>query len=426
MIQNFFKKQKRFLLFSLLLLCTFSGYILYGILSLPDSIYLTVGQEAEVKLNLPVDVNLLPETMPVSNMYDEANRDKVTSGEKLPINTDETGKTSMELSFLGVPVKKVSVEVLPEIELVPCGKTVEVEINTQGPTVLGTGSVTTSDGQTQNPSEGVFNSGDILLKANGLNLDSTKTLEDILQKTDKNLDITVKRNDKTFDVSLSPVKDEKGENKLGLWLRDGTKGIGTITYYNPVTRSFGALGHGITDVDTKKLISVKTGLISDTAITSIRKGKKGSPGELVGSANSAVKLGNIVANTALGLYGFVNDNNVLPPMENAVKIALQNEAHTGPAVIMSNVDGTEVKEYDIYIESINKMSSDESKGLIIRITDQELLSKTNGIVQGMSGSPILQNGKLIGAVTHVFVQNPAKGYGIFIENMLKQEEKIKS
>jgi len=153
----------------------------------------------------------------------------------------------------------------------------------------------------------------------------------------------------------------------------------------------------------------------------VKKGKKGTPGELVGDINTELKLGSINTNTPLGLYGVIDNEikNIIG--EDKIPIALQGEIHSGPAVIYSNVSGSEVKKYDVFIESVNKFSSDETKSMIVRITDKELLTKTNGIVQGMSGSPIIQNGKLIGAITHVFVQNPAKGYGIFIENMIKQE-----
>jgi len=205
-------------------------------------------------------------------------------------------------------------------------------------------------------------------------------------------------------------------------VRDSTQVIGTITYLDPNTGKFAALGHGILDVDTRKLMTVRYGDVMKTEIKSVKKGKKGLPGELIGDIKTDEVIGQVRLNNEYGLYGKLDNPNSWSSLGSPVKIGLQNEVEEGPAVIISNVDGITAKEYDIYIESINKNSQDDSKGMVIRITDEELLEKTNGIVQGMSGSPIIQNNKLVGAVTHVFVQDPSKGYGIFIEKMLQQEK----
>jgi stage IV sporulation protein B len=183
----------------------------------------------------------------------------------------------------------------------------------------------------------------------------------------------------------------------------------------------GALGHGIMYVDTKKLMSVKGGVISSADINSVKKGKKGSPGELIGDIKYQEKLGNVNINNSYGIYGRVESVSLFEGSK-TVPIAGQNDVVEGPAVIMSNIAGGDIVEYDVNIETVNHHSTDKSKGMVIKIIDEDLLSKTGGIVQGMSGSPIVQNGKLIGAVTHVFIQEPAKGYGIFIENMMMQDE----
>jgi stage IV sporulation protein B len=238
------------------------------------------------------------------------------------------------------------------------------------------------------------------------------------------VNLTIKRGGQNLIIPVAcAVSADDGKNKLGLWIRDSTKGIGTITYYNPANSRFAALGHGVVDVDTKQLIPVKDGRLYQTEVVAVKKGKNGNPGELVGEVDRYSAIGVITENTAVGLYGTVNIGNKQLPAA-PMRIALQGDVHEGPAVILSNVNGHEIKQYDIYIERVNRYAADESKGMVIRITDQELITRTNGIVQGMSGCPIIQNGRLIGAVTHVFVQNPLKGYGIFIENMMKQERKL--
>ena len=207
--------------------------------------------------------------------------------------------------------------------------------------------------------------------------------------------------------------------------RSSAQGIGTMTYYNPMTNKFGALGHGITDLDTQKILSVKSGDIKKAINITLVKALCGDPGEILADINNTEKLGGIKLNNEFGIYGFLDlikiKNNI---STKKMPIGLKNEIHTGSAIILSNLENHNVKSYKICIESINKFNRDETKNMTIRITDPNLLNKTNGIIQGMSGSPIIQDNKLIGAVTNVFVHEPAKGYGIFIENMIKQEKLI--
>jgi len=335
----------------------------------------------------------------------------------------------MSLTVFGVPVKTVQLDVLSDTEVIPCGKTVGVRISTAGIMVLGLVSFDTEDGKSARPSDGKLRSGDLItaVKTNGQNitLENKEQFQQIVDSCGGNeLTLTIKRDGGEMTVKVTPVKSAaSGKYAIGAWIRDGTQGIGSVTYYNPKTKTFGALGHGILDVDTKKLMTVKTGELLASTIMSIQKGKKGIPGELEGDIDDNSVLGQIKANTPLGLYGYMDK---LPDgvQDSLMKISLKSEIHEGPAVILANISGSETKQYDIYIESVNRFGSDSSKGMIIRITDAGLLAKTNGIVQGMSGSPIIQDGKLAGAVTHVFVQNPARGYGIFIENMLKQEANL--
>lgn len=330
------------------------------------------------------------------------------------------------ISLFGVNVKNVSVDVIPDTDIVPCGMTVGINIDAIGPLVLGTGAVVSTGGSSSRPCDGILKTGDIILKADNKDMTNHKQFTSYIESLPPGgkVELTVLRGGQTLTVQVTcAVSAETNKNMLGLWIRDSTKGIGTVTYYNPDNSRFAALGHGVVDVDTRQLIPVRDGRLLSANIVAIKKGKRGSPGELVGEIDKYNALGVITSNTAVGLFGSINKGNAKLPGR-TMKITLQGDVHEGPAQILSNIDGYEVKPYDIYIERLNLYSADEAKGMVIRITDQELITRTNGIVQGMSGCPIIQDGRVVGAVTHVFVQNPLKGYGIFIENMIRQEKKL--
>ncbi len=214
--------------------------------------------------------------------------------------------------------------------------------------------------------------------------------------------------------------------RIGLWVKDGTQGIGTITYIDPTDGTFGALGHGITETKLKRLITLKSGEITKANITEITKGEKGNPGQIGGilEENQEYVMGDISCNTAIGIYGTLNKKGYKQLKQDTVPIAYQDEIVEGPAEILTNLDGNNPQKYQVMIQKVSRYSTEPSKGMVIKIVDPKLLAKTNGIIQGMSGSPLLQNGKLIGAVTHVFVNDPTRGYGIFIENMLETAEHI--
>ena len=401
-------------------------YFIFNIISFPNEIKLTENIEHKLNFNSPFSATIEPDNinaLRVNSRPVEGNI-SVALREPLTIESEQAGKAQMTLNAFGMPIKRVTLDILPEIEIVPCGLTVGVQISTDGVMVLGTGTVKTKEGGACKPSEGKLESGDLILDANGEPLNKKEDLIEAIVKSQSDLELKFKRNNSLLTTNISPVKSKDDDlNKIGVWVRDATRGIGTITYYNPGSQKFGALGHGILDVDTKQLMSVKEGVIMEAHITNIKKGDKGSPGELVGELHADVTLGNIKINTPYGIYGSMDLMGVNKLTNEKIPIALQDQVHEGPAVIYSNVD-TEIKQYDVYIENVNRFSNDETKGMILRITDPALLRKTNGIVQGMSGSPIIQDGKIIGAVTHVFVQDPTKGYGIFIENMLRQENNI--
>lgn len=264
--------------------------------------------------------------------------------------------------------------------------------------------------------------GDSIIKIDGENVSNSKSVSEKLNKyNDSIMKVTIIREGKNIDKEIKPVKsDVDNSYKLGLWVRDSTAGVGTLTFYHEKSGKFAALGHPITDVDTGTMLTVKDGNIINSSIISIKKGAKGNPGEVRGIfVNEEDPLGNIKTNTVSGIYGTsvkaLKNNKLNKPME----VGLRNDIKEGDAQILTTVDGEQPKLYNIKIEKLLSQDSPGPKSMVIRVTDPELLEKTGGIVQGMSGSPIIQNNKIVGAVTHVLINKPDVGYGIYMEWMLK-------
>lgn len=296
--------------------------------------------------------------------------------------------------------------------LVPVGHTIGVKLFADGVLVVGL-----SDGDTPAKESGL-REGDIMLTFNGTEIDSTERLQQLLAENgEARATVSVQRGAKTLTLPITPEETENGAYRLGAWIRDSMAGIGTMTFYDPETGLFGALGHGVTDVDTGALMPLQSGSIMDATVKAVKRGESGSPGELRGDFDLTRDSGSLFANTDCGLFGTLEGTSNAITTQTAVPVASRDEVRTGKASILANVDGGEVDEYAVEIERIYAGTS-PTRNLLVRVTDAELLAKTGGIVQGMSGSPILQNGKLVGAVTHVLVNDASRGYGIFIENML--------
>jgi len=295
--------------------------------------------------------------------------------------------------------------------LIPGGQAVGVAIRTKGVLVVGLG-----DGAGL---QAGIRAGDVLISVNGRPLDSADVLtETVIAAQGQPLSIILERNGRQQSVLATPLFDESSQSyRLGVWVRDSTAGVGTLTFYDPATGAYGALGHAIVDSDTGMTLPVREGRLMQAEVVSVRKGERGMPGELKGSfLREQVRLGAVETNGEKGIYGRMETDihNALYP--DGLPVGAKSEVHTGAATILSTVNGSEMAEYAVEITQVNRAS--EQKSLVIRVTDERLLSATGGIVQGMSGSPIIQNGKLVGAVTHVLVNDPTRGYGIFIENML--------
>ena len=374
-----------------LFFCVFFAIVLgFKIFSVPTKINMTEGYSQSMSISFPFSISTDNISQPVVSINNSASN--------VEIQPVKSGNTLLKLNLFGLPVKDVKVKVHPQKSLCVVGKSVGICIDTKGVLVLGTGSVKNKDNENIEPSKNKLYPGDVIVSANGIEIKSKENLMNVVKSSD-NLAVDVLRNEKHIIENIVPIKaKEDNANKIGVWVRDSTQGVGTLTYFDKDTKNYGALGHPIVDVDTGQMMSISSGELLKTSVIAIDKGEKDSPG------------------------GKINNSKYFTSI--TMPVGYRGEVKKGEASILANIDGKETKAYKINIDYINKYSSGSSKGLVISVTDTQLLNKTGGIVQGMSGCPIIQNGKIIGAVTHVFVKDSKRGYGIFIENMLEQSENI--
>lgn len=303
--------------------------------------------------------------------------------------------------------------------VIPGGKSIGVILSTDGVTVASVAEFETEDGRTVSPAkEAGIAAGDFITELNGQRLKSVAELNKTVEKLQgEGISAEVVRRDKKINLLITPQKaKDDGKYRIGAWIKDAASGIGTLSFYDPQSHGFAALGHGICSTENGNLLSVDNGSILASTIVSVRRGEKGIPGELKGvfQENKEV-LGSILKNSECGIYGRYYAE---PENAEKVPIAAKGEVHTGAAQILADVEGSRVRSYGVEILRVMPDSRESSKSMVIKICDEELINKTGGIVQGMSGSPIIQDGKLIGAITHVFVNDPTRGYGIFAERML--------
>lgn len=336
----------------------------------------------------------------------------------------ENGNTSqVNLNMFGNTVKQINVTRLENVEVIPVGKIIGLKLYTNGVLIVGMSEIENVNHQKERPYENLnIQEGDTILKVNDLEIQTIENLQKEINKSDgKNIDLTILKEDGTIETSnIKPVKVSNTEYKLGLWVKDAATGVGTLTYYEPNSKSFAALGHGITDSDTDKLIDIDSGNIVTSKIVSIQKGEQGKPGEIRGSIINQPTIGNVYKNTEFGIYGeLTNLSNIKFNYSNKLKVALRDEIQEGNAKVLCSVDGNETEEYDIKIEKIYKDNNEDNKSMLIEVTDKNLINKTGGIIRGLSGAPIIQNGKFIGAITNVLVNSPTKGYAIFGDIMIK-------
>lgn len=338
-------------------------------------------------------------------------------------------KDEYEIRFLGmIPVKSVHVQNINELEVFPGGIPIGVRVNSEGVLVVGYSDITINDEKQESPGKvGGLEIGDVILKVNGIEMDNAQDLLKTLKNLDKDvIKVDILRNGQNMTKVIKLQKENDKDYKIGLWIRDSTAGVGTLTFYDKTTGKFGALGHPITDCDTNEKFLIKDGDVVESSIISVRKGEKGCPGELKGIfINENSPNGKIEKNTQSGIFGKINNSSNILKNSSPMRIGLRNEITEGKAKIITTIDENGPQEFDIEIEKLLTQNTPGSKSMVIKITDPRLLEKTGGIVQGMSGSPIIQNDKIVGAVTHVLINKPDIGYGIYIEWMLEDAEIIK-
>lgn len=406
---------------------------IYNIIIFPSQIDIFKGQNKTIDVLFPFTVKLSNDENEHANKIlhfidkdNDKNSLKVSVKNSYEFETINNGNAKLEFKLFGfIPVKNVNINVVNNIHLVPGGNTIGVKLKTKGVLVVAlSDNIIGIDGNKHCPAiDAGIKIGDVITNINDIEVIDAEHVIQLLNKIgEKKVKITLERNNHEFITHVKPVKSNQDNcYRLGLWVRDKTAGIGTLTFYHPESKIFGALGHGITDIDTGALMPIKDGEVLKAKIASIEQGKKGEPGELRGIfLDSSDYVGAIKKNCQFGIYGVIKENYKELISRKSLPIGLQNEVKIGKAYILCTIEDNVIEKYDIEIINIDPQGYPKQKSMVIKVVDKELLNKTGGIVQGMSGSPIIQDGKIIGAVTHVFVNDPTKGYGIYINWMLKQ------
>ncbi len=406
------------LIFMLLFSLSFSYYIY----SIPDNIDIFENETRSFHVNFPFSLSFSSEDEILE--YTNLNNKIRHSYNISPL---QLGNSKLELTLFGkIPVKEIAVNVIPDCEVIPGGHSIGVKMNIKGVLVVGMEEIENNSGEYINPSlEAGLQIGDIILAVNGTEVNNSSHVQDLINDSSNEVRIKVKRKDEIYNFNVKPVFSKLDNSyRIGLWVRDKTAGVGTLTYYDAHNKTFGALGHAITDIDTGILYNIQDGEILNSKVLSVQQGKSGYPGEIKGIFYEADKpIGALRFNTEFGIFGEIYNTIQNPIYHSSIPIGYQNDIKKGKAYILTTLEDNKIDKYEVYIEKINYQTKPDTKSMIIRVTDERLLKKSGGIVQGMSGSPIIQNGKLIGAVTHVFVNDPSKGYGIFIEWMLRVSDK---
>ena len=412
--------------FFLLIVLTIIFVYITNISSIPENLVLFQNENYKVNLLKGIELEtdtFLQETGNIQKTSYEIPKKFVENTNQ--IKTDWIGTIKLKLTALGIiPIKDISVSVVPERLVIPVGETLGVKLYAKGVLVVGKSMVKGTDGKDYEPyANSQIENGDIIIEANGITIETIEDLQIAIKNSvGKEIKMVYEKNGERYEDTIKPVKTlDENMYKIGLWVRDGAMGIGTLSFVDIETGKFAALGHGVSDTDTKQRIEATGGSLNDVRIVSINKGKKDSPGEILGVLDGQKEIGKIEKNTEIGIYGTLTPEKLAEyRMENAVKIASRKEVELGKATILCTLEEGKTEEFEIEIQKKYLEKEATSKCMIIKVTDERLLSKTGGIIQGMSGSPILQNGKLIGSVTHVFVNDPTRGYAVFADSMLNE------
>jgi len=380
----------------------------------------------QMKLQLPISATVSTSNSEILEVNGHKGDFSTDLDNPLTVQPIKDGAATVTLKMFGVlPIKSVTVNVMKDIKVIPGGQTIGVKLRSAGILVVGHHSIHKNNGITISPAEKAgIRIGDLIIKLNGKKISSVNEVAERvnqLAKQKKSIEMELLRDQEITKVKIDPVYDEQAKvYRLGLYIRDSAAGVGTLTFYDPKGKNYGALGHVITDVDTQEPIIVGNGQILYSNVTSIDKGESGKPGgkrAVFPDENNVI--GNITKNTPFGIFGRMNQVPTNSLMKEPIPIAFPEEVREGPAEILTVIEGQKVERFQIEIENVVVQKYPATKGMVIKVTDPRLLEKTGGIVQGMSGSPIIQNGKLIGAVTHVFVNDPTSGYASHIEWMIR-------
>ncbi|NGP43617.1 SpoIVB peptidase [Bacillaceae bacterium SIJ1] len=369
----------------------------------------------------PVQVDALPgiemESAPSLTVQKDAN--------KVSVEAKKSGVAKLHYTLGGFPIKQSEVRMLDDIRLIPGGQSIGVRLNAGGVLIVGYHDIDTKKGILSPGKASGLQTGDMIVQVNGQAVTTMKNFGELVQKAGKAgkaMKLEVKRNDQSFETSLQPQLDPAEQKyRLGLYIKEAASGIGTMTFIDPDTKRYGSLGHVIADRLTKEPVSVYEGELLLSQVTSITKGNQGVPGEKIAAFLSEGKsIGTVQKNTPFGVFGTLQRPFPKQVDRKPIPITVASQVKKGPAQLLTVVEGQEIEAFDIEIVNSIPQRFPATKGMVIKVTDPALLDKTGGIVQGMSGSPIIQDGKLVGAVTHVFVNDPTSGYGIHIEWMLKE------
>ena len=391
--------------FIIIFLCIFFIYST-NVSQIPSKVFLLRGEELKIKKIFGLEIvetkNIIKETWQDQNL--------------------ET--TQMDVILFGsVKVKEISVTTYPKIKVIPTGSLIGLKLYTNGVLVIGTNELTNMEGdieKTYEPAD--IKEGDTIIEVDNKEIDSTKTLQNIISNSNgQDLEVKFSRGGEEYTTTIKPVQTEVNEYKLGLWVRDSASGVGTMAFYEPESKRFAALGHGISDNDTGELLDIGAGDIVNSKVVNITKGRKGIPGEIKGSIIKENTIGEVIRNTNFGIFGILNDFQPdLSKYSDGIEVALREEIELGPATIISTLATGETEEYEVEIIEIDNQNNENNKSMQIKVTDQRLIEKSGGIICGMSGSPIIQNNKLIGCLTNVLVADPTVGYGVFADIMIKE------
>jgi stage IV sporulation protein B len=396
-------------------------------ITLPEDLHLLEGETQNFYIGFPVNVYIRSDREGVINLNGlplSPQVAKVNLGTPLEMEPVQRGEVEVELLFFGVPVKRMMVNVLPPVKVIPGGHSIGVLLLSHGVIVIGVAAIGEPGTMIKNPArEAGITVGDTILRVNGEKIKNVVHLAELVHeygRQGEKVQIEYKRGATILVSEIEPVLcKETGRYRIGLYVRDGANGVGTLSFYHPESGRYGALGHVITDVETNQPLNVEEGTVVKAVVSGIHKGLKGLPGEKIGIFTQEEDiLGDIEKNTDYGIFGTLYDHIENPYYPEGIPVALASQVTPGPAEILTVLEEDKIERYAIEIERVFNQNNPTNKGMVIKIKDPDLIERTGGIIQGMSGSPIIKDNKLVGVVTHVFVNDPMRGYGVFAEWML--------